>query len=400
MLKKIIIVLLINLILICNIKALDLSSTNIVLYNLNDNTVVLDKNSKEITSIASLTKIMTVYVAILNTNDYNKKVTITYEMIKGLIEEDALVVGLKVGDIVTINDLLYATFLESGADAANALAFSISGSKEKFVELMNEQAKTLDLQLHFKNVIGLDEKDHYGSADSVAKLLMKALENDKFSEIFKTKEYESTNNMLYKSSAFKTAEKYDINIPYIIGAKTGYTDNAGKCLASIALDEKNNIKYLLVTIGADTTIENAYHILDSKKIYEYYFNNYKYYNVLNKDDLLTNINIKYSKETIPIKSDKEITIYHDNTFDTNKIKIDYQGIKEISPFTNNKELGIVNIYYEDQLLDKISINSNILDKNIIKKVEKQLGIQLLIVIIILMLILSIIHKIINKKKKS
>ena len=398
MIKKITIVLLLNILLIFNVKALDLSSTNYILYNLNDNTIVLEKDSKEIISIASLTKIMTVYVAIEHIDNYDKTITITSKMIEGLIEQDALVVGFRVGEEVTMNDLLYATFLESGADAARALSLSIFGSEEEFVNQMNNKTKELNLELSFKNVVGLDEQGHYGTADSVAHLLMYTLQNDKFKEIFNTKEYTSSNGRLFRSSAFKTAEKYDIDIHYIEGAKTGYTDDAGKCLASVAFDEENNIKYMLVTIGADTTIENAYHILDAKTIYDYYFTNYKYYNVLNIDDLLTTINIKYSKQSIDIKSNSEIKIYYDTTFNENNIRIEYSGIKEVSPFIgDNIELGKVDIYYVDELLDTIILSTSNLDSNILIGVQKQLGLNCLIIIIILIIFLSITHLFIKKK---
>lgn len=396
--KKILIILLINIILIPNIYALDINSTNAVLYNLNDNKIVLDKNSDEKVSIASLTKIMTCLVAIENIDDMNKEVTITYEMLKGLIEANAYVVGLRVGQKVTIKDLLYATFLASGADAARGLAISVSGSESVFIDLMNQKAKDLNLNLHFSNVVGLDNPENYGTASAVAQLLIKALENDTFKEMFLTKEYKINNSSItVRSSMLSAAKSYKIDIPYVLGGKTGYTDNAGKCLASIAFDEKNNINYLLVTIGANPTTKNAYHVLDAKNIYEYYMNNYKYYDVLKENDILANIKVKYSDEIISIPSLEEIPIYHDKSFDTSKIEIKYEGLEEVSPFIKDQLIGKTSVYYDGELLSTYEITTKLLDSNILLLVQKSLGVKCLVVIIPLMLILIIAHIYIKKK---
>ena len=398
-LKKTIVIILANIIFISNIYALEINSKTAVLYNLNDDSIVLDIDKDKRVSIASLTKIMTTLVAIEHIEDMDMKVTITYDMIKGLIAANAYVIGLRVGQVVTIKDLLYATFIESGADAARGLAISIAGSEDKYVELMNSKARELELDLHFANVVGLDDPENYGTTDSVAKLLKEALKNEIFVDMFLTKEFIlSDNSRLVRNTMFNSAIYYKIDIPYIIGGKTGYTDNAGKCLASVAIDEDNNIRYLLVTTGADTTTKNAYHILDAKNIYEYYFNNYKYYNVLNIDDILADIKVKYSKNLISIKSTDNIIIYHDNTFDISKIKIEYEGIDEISPFIDKDiVLGNAYIYYDDELLSTKVIISDMLDNSILKDVQKNIGYICVIIIVILMSILFIIHEIIKKK---
>lgn len=396
--KKILIILLINILLIPNIYALDISSKTAVLYNLNDKSIVLDIDSNKKVSIASLTKIMTCLVAIEHIEDINKEVVITYEMLDGLIASNAYVVGLKKGQKVTMKDLLYATFLESGADAARGLALSLASSEKEYVKMMNDKASSLNLNLHFANVVGLDDENNYGTANDVAKLFMIALENPIFKEMVLTKQYKlSDSSLVAKSSMFESARKYEIDIPYILGGKTGYTVNAGKCLASIAYDENNNINYLLVTTGANTSTKNAYHVLDSKTIYEYYFANYKYYNVLNIDDILTTIKVKYSKTNIDVKSTELVTLYHDKTFDESKIKINYEGVKEVSPFVKDKYLGKADVYYDDKLMASYDITSNMLDANILRSVKKHLGWISLGIIGFLMMIFLALHLYIRKK---
>ncbi|MEG1647859.1 MAG: hypothetical protein RR325_03745, partial [Bacilli bacterium] len=93
-----------------NVKALDIESKNAILYNMNENKIIYSKNENEITKIASLTKIMTCLIAIENTKNLSEVVIMTKDMFKGLDEQNAYQVGLKVGDIVTKEDLLYTSF--------------------------------------------------------------------------------------------------------------------------------------------------------------------------------------------------------------------------------------------------------------------------------------------------
>ena len=150
-------------------EELELNSEKYILYNMNDNEVILSKDENKKAYIASLTKIMTVLVAIENIDDYDKKVTITYDMLKD-IDWDVTVVGFKTGEKVTYDDLLYGAMISSGADAVNALAISISGSKSKFIELMNNKVKELNLKnTHFANVVGLFDEENYSTAYDVSK---------------------------------------------------------------------------------------------------------------------------------------------------------------------------------------------------------------------------------------
>ena len=133
--------------------ALELTSEKYVLYNLNENKIILEKDANVKTDIASLTKIMTILLAVEHTEDYSKQVTITKEMLDG-IAWDVAVVGFKKGQKVTYDDLLYGAMLESGADATNALAILVSGSKTEFIKKMNEKVKELNLQnTSFENVV-------------------------------------------------------------------------------------------------------------------------------------------------------------------------------------------------------------------------------------------------------
>ena len=139
------------------------------MYNLNDDEIIYEKDINEIKKIASLTKIMTCIVAIEN-SDLDSYVTVTSKAFVGL--NGYAQAGFKVGDKVTIRDLLYGLMLPSGAETANMLAISIAGSNDELVKMMNDKAKELNLNnTHFSNTIGVDEDDNYSTVYDLAILL-------------------------------------------------------------------------------------------------------------------------------------------------------------------------------------------------------------------------------------
>ena len=194
-----------------------------IIYDLTADNTLFELNASEKTSIASLTKILTVITALDYIDDLNTKITYTKEMQK-LVNDDTSKAGLKVGDIITYEDLLYASILPSGADATIMLALAISPSLDDFVNLMNEKAISIGMtNSHFKNVIGLDDINHYSTAKDILTLLKYALNNHIFQKIYTTKEYTLTNNLKVTT----TLNHYNnacLDLSSIIGSKTGYTN--------------------------------------------------------------------------------------------------------------------------------------------------------------------------------
>ena len=375
----------------------DLDSEKYIIYNMNDNEIIDEKNSHDRTSIASLTKIMTVIVAIEHIDNFDEKVTITSNMLKG-IDWDVAVAGFKVGDKVTYNDLLYGAILPSGADAVNSLAILVSSDKDDFVKLMNEKVNELGLKdTHFENVVGLYDENNYSSAYDMAQILIYALKNPKFKEVFESKKYTYSTGKTTKS----TIERYNSNnenISYITGSKTGYIKKAGYCLASTAT--LNDVNYLLVTLNAYSK-ESSIHIKDHIKAYNYFNDNYSYKNIVNYDDIVVTLKTKYSKEKeIGIKSNVELVDYLKNDFDKSKVKYEYTGMDVISYFTEKgTTLGHVKIKYEDKILNEFDLVYNqeltfsLLSYLWINKV------YVIIIIIFLLLIMRIISVQIKRKKR-
>lgn len=330
----------------------NLSSKNYILYNMNDGTVIDEKDSHKEANIASLTKIMTAIVAIEKIDNFDEKVTITGEMVNN-IEWDIHTTGFKVGEKLTYDDLLYSAILNSGADAVNALAISTYGSYDKFIKMMNQKVKELNLKnTEFDNVIGKDSKHNYSSAYDVAEILKYALKNDKFKKVFTTKKYTLTNGMTVKRSVAQYTSK---DISYITGAKTGYYDDALYCLATTAT--LNDVDYLFVSLGAYPKGE---HLSDHIKEYEYFDDNYGYKNIVNKDTKIITLKTKYAKEKeIDINANVNIDKYLKNDFDKDKLIYEYTGLDEIVyNLKQGTKIGNVKIKYNGEVLDNFDLVYN------------------------------------------
>ena len=319
--KKIILV--IFLFLICfNVKAIEINSKNAVLINLNTGSVVYEKNKDEHVSVASLQKILTSIIAIENIKDLNETVIINADRISS-IDWDVYVIGLKDEEEVTYYDLLYATLLDSAGDAAKYLALSVSPSEEEFAKLVNEKVKEIGLKdTVYKDPIGLEREGQYSTAYDMAKVLEYALKNETFKKIFTTAEYKFTDEEFEIKGPRKKAN--DLNAPYIMGAKTGFTDEAGICLASYIKNGKE--EFILVTLKASYDVNKNQNFLDQKHLMDFYLDKYKVKKIIKKNDVLASVKTSFG-EQIDIKNEED---YYAYVMKDAKIEYKYDGLKKVT----------------------------------------------------------------------
>ena len=392
---------LIFLFILCTVKAnaleFNVSSQNIILYNLDNGEILYEKSADEKVPIASLTKIMTALVTLENVDNLDDRVILTSEDFNGLIEANAVTAGFTKGEVVTYRDLLYGLLLPSGADAAKALARNVGGSEEKFIQKMNDKAIELGLKdTHFSTVIGLDDPNNYSTAKEVSYIFKEALKNKDFKTIITTKNYTSSDGKVkFHSTIQSNAKKFNIDIPYILGGKTGTTTDAGLCLATIA--KENDINYMLITLGALYDKKAPHHIEDAKTIYDYFILNYNNQTVVDKNKSFKTIKVKYSDiQNLKLYPTKNIVKYLENNYNPKDIKLVYDGKEEITSLDKKGTiLGTLKIYYQDELLDTQKIILN-------KKINFSLlsFLQENILSIVLGLIIIIISVIIGKKIAS
>ena len=324
-------------------------------YDLTDDKMLFSLNSDVKTEIASLTKIMTVLVAIENVSDLDESVTITSKILN-TVSWDASVAGLEVGDVVTYRDLLYAAMLPSGADATNALAISIAGSIDGYVELMNAKAKSLGLNsTHYENVTGLDEDNHYSSVDDVIKLLKYSLNNEIFKEIYTTRNYTLTNGLKVSASINFYNKIMDLDTSLILGSKTGFTDDAGYCISIYFKSDDHDL--IAVTLNATRVNDNYYNVKDAVDIVDFVNDNFGYQTVLNKNEAVTSIPVYYSNiDEYDVVTKDAVKVFLPDDYDEELVSFKYNGLNELS-YKNSidEKLGTVDVYYDDVLLTTVDV---------------------------------------------
>lgn len=188
--------------------------------------VLYEQNGYEIVPMASTTKILTSLIAI-EQGDLDRIVTIS----KNAASIRGSKVGYKVGEKITLRELIFGLMFKSGNDAAIAIAETLGGSIEGFADIMNHYARGIGiLDSHFESPHGLDSSGHYSSAYDLALLTSKGMSYDMFREVVGSKQ-------ISKDKYNFTRDYNNINkilwmIPGANGVKTGYTGQAGKCLVS------------------------------------------------------------------------------------------------------------------------------------------------------------------------
>lgn len=228
-----------------NAGAVGVSAKAAIVIDADTGEILYGKSESEKLPMASTTKIMSTLL-VLEQGDLDEEFVVDADAIK--VEGSSM--GLKEGYKVTLRKLCYGMMLPSGNDAANAAAVRVSGSVEKFVELMNERAAEIGLKnTHFVTPSGLDDytDDHYSTAYDMAILMKTALKIDAFREIIGTKEMavdfgdDNTNLLVNSNKLWSYCDG-------IIGGKTGFTDKAKRCLVSAC--ERGDTTLICVTLNA------------------------------------------------------------------------------------------------------------------------------------------------------
>jgi D-alanyl-D-alanine carboxypeptidase/D-alanyl-D-alanine carboxypeptidase (penicillin-binding protein 5/6) len=220
------------------------SAVSAILINADTGAVIFEKNPFERRAMASTTKIMSALLT-LEAGDLDRAFTVDSFAIR--VEGTSM--GLREGDIVTRRILSYGMMLPSGNDASQAAAVSVSGSIPEFVKLMNRRAEQIGMKdTRFANPSGLDAGSHYSTAYDMALLTAEALRNQEFAAICSLEsirtEYGNPPYRRWLSNNNKLLHMY----PGTIGVKTGFTDNARRCLVSAAV--KDGVTLIAVTLNA------------------------------------------------------------------------------------------------------------------------------------------------------
>lgn len=234
----------------------DIVSSYAIFVDVDEETILAGKNEKDRIVPASMTKVLTLLVAVENLDDLDAEFTITKEMAEYGFLHDCSGAGFEKGETVKIRDLLYGAILPSGADAALGLAVCTAGSQEAFVELMNKKLEELGLSdtAHFTNCIGSYEEDHYCTVYDMAVIMRAAVENEICREVLSAHTYTTSgteqhpDGILLSNWFLRRIEDKDTDGEVVLG-KTGYVVQSGNCAVSYGTGDKGR-NCICVTVNA------------------------------------------------------------------------------------------------------------------------------------------------------
>lgn len=323
---------------------LDIVSQSAVVMDCKTGRVLWQKNMDKEMPMASTTKIMTAVIAL-----ESGKTEETVVAGKNAATAPKVKMGLSTGEKHRLYDLLYPLMLQSSNDAAVAIAEHIGGNIEGFAVLMNEKAKKLGANnTEFVTPNGLDKGNHHSTAYDMALISRYALENEDFLKIINTKSI----TIPLKNNDEKQYSIYNKNrllseYDGAIGVKTGFTNKAGNCFVGAAQrGEKRFVSVVLASGWGSRGKEAKWS--DTKKLLNYAFDNYNYYEVLKKGENTGNVAIiKGDVQSVPTEIEEGFTACL--TEEENKnIKISVNIPKEIqAPVLKGKKAGKITAYLEN-----------------------------------------------------
>jgi len=303
--------------------------------------VIYDKNMNKQHTMASTTKIMTALVALEN-SALSDVVTVS----KNAAGKEGTSLYLKAGQKATMEDLLYGLMLQSGNDAAVAIAEGVADSVSGFADLMNKKAKEIGAKnSSFKNPNGLDEEGHFTTAYDLAIITKEALLNPKFSEIVATK----TKNILDGTQTVSNHNKMLKIYDGCIGVKTGFTKKSGRCLVSAA--EKNGIKLIAVTLNAPNDWN------DHKNMLDYGFSETAYFPIIAGGMTVNVVSVKKgSSKTVELCAEKDFYISENKDEKFKNISVKCNIPKEVTaPVKKGEKIGELTIFYKENPLETINL---------------------------------------------
>lgn len=334
-----------------------------LLSSLDTDEVIYSKDADKIIYPASITKIMTA-VVILESEKYqpDAKIAMTSEVLKMISGTGSVVSNFKAGEEFTQKDLLYMILMSSFGDCTYLAAIEYGGSVENFVKMMNDKAKSLGLKnTHYVNPIGLHDDNHYTTANDTLILTKYALKNKTFKEICETSKYTMSTNFTQKRTITTTNLLQDPNTNYYYsyakGVKTGFTDEAGRCLVSTA--SYNGYNYICILFGCTAGGAQRYEFVDSRNLYRWAFNEFKLKTIANTTEPVHEIKVNLSSKTdyVQLYVEKSFVTILPKDADESTIEIVPKPFKEEvdAPIKKGQVLGTADIIYAERVIGTVNL---------------------------------------------
>lgn len=384
---------------------IEISAPSAILIESKTGRILYEKNSEEKRYPASTTKIMTALLTLENVEDLQSKATVSYNAVFS-VPSGYSVDTLKVGEELSIEELLYALLVKSSNEAANVLAEYVAGNVDSFATMMNTRAAELGCKnTNFVNPNGIHNENHYSTAYDLSLIAKEAMKNETFRKIVSTvshtlpstNKYEQTDRNLITTNDLinkKNKNYYE----YAIGIKTGYTAYAKNCLVAGA--NKDGVELISVVLGTDKKEVNGLskRDTDTKTLFEYVYNNFSQKNVSTaRETVVGQTKIKGATtetKNLDLNTDSDINILVTNDKEKDEINGEIKLNENIkAPIAKGDKLGTIT--YNS---DGIEYTANVIAANDVQKSNLVLNILRILLVIVLLLLTYLYLK--NKRKRK
>jgi len=344
-----------------------------------NNEVLYDFNAHERMYPASVTKIMTSLVVLdavaAGEISLDTQITASREAVQ--LPMGSSNADIKAGEVLTVEQLLYCDLLPSANEACNILSEAVGGTTTEFVARMNAKAQELGMEdSHFMNPHGLHDPEHYTTAYDIYLMARAAMQNETFRSIVKSPAYTLPATNMHEERTIHTTNGllgswYVTGCTYskAIGIKTGNTDEAGRCLASAAVDEMGRTFYCVVLGSEYTKDENGvwhyWSFTESKRLLEWAFDNFHRITLLDQDteNVMREVEVTLSDETdhVLVQPVGEIQATMPSDYDPKQAELLVELPKSIeAPVAAGDKLGTIIFKYNGVTygtLDMVAMDS-------------------------------------------
>lgn len=331
--------------------SLDLAknATSAIMIESSTGEVIFKKNENEKRPPASMTKMMSMLLIMEALEKGN--ITLDEEVTTSAYASSmgGSQIFLKVGEKMSINDMLKGIAIGSANDATVALAERIAGTEEAFVKLMNDKAVSLGCKnTNFKNATGLDAENHYSTAYDMSLIAKELVKHKKILEYTSTYEdylRKDTSSPFWLVNTNKLVRFYSS----VDGLKTGFTKEAGYCLTSTA--EKDNMRLITVVMNEPTPqIRNS----ETTSMLDYGFNMYSIDKLLDTDTSLDKVKVDLGKTLyVEIVPTEEVKILNNKTSDKRNVTYNLELNKIKAPVKKGDIVGTIKVYEEGNIINEI-----------------------------------------------
>ena len=409
-----------------NQEDLDLFCTHAVLLDANHGEILYNMRANEKAYPASITKIMTALL-VLEAIEYGQ-LSLDTQLTAGETRMQSVTSSyvngnIKLGEVLTVEELLYMTLLPSYADACNILAVAVDGTIEDFVDHMNRKAAELGCQnTHFTNPVGIHNENHYSTPYDLALIMKACLEYDTYLEISQAPKHTvpatdmSGPREIYNTNALVSTWNHSGYIyDKCIAGKTGNTDEAGRCL--IAAAEDNDEILISVIIGSgpmpvpgEEDLKQG-HFRESKRLLEYGFNNFHRVTITKDSEPVGKVKVTMSRQAdeVNVKAQGSITKTLPKSMDVDDIETDVRLFADEveAPVKEGQVMGVMTLSYNGEVygkLDLVAITSVERSELLYKKKQfieffQNEGVRIILAVVMFLAAIVILKLTVFRRKK-